>query len=288
MPPIADAPWPLLNVALACGEDRDALEAAARRLTAGDPSFAVSLDVESGFVLLHGPDEAGLDAAVGELKRDGRIAFEVGAAQVAYREVLGRTVEIERRRETGARLRIRFEPATTSSDCVFETAAPDLPPDLAIGVRDALEAAARGGLLAGYPVIGLKAVLIAADLGGDTPERFLGLAYLVFSALREQGAPYLAEPIVAVEVETPDPHLGAVVGDLNGRRAMIESLKGRDGFTVVAAQAPLVGLFGHADALDALGQGRIRLSTRYHGYAPVPRFGDDDPTPSGPALALRA
>lgn len=291
-------PWPLVQVTVApkLEVDRERLAAALVALGAEDPRLAVFTDRESGQTVLAGLSEAHLDLRIEALQR--RCELEVGAPQVAYRETLGRRGEIEhchRARIDGAlqvaRIRMVFEPGASGSGFVFDcTVGADLLPAACVaGVVRGLEAAKEDGLLAGFPVIDFKATLIDAawDDADASPPALEAAARAAFMELRKLGSPELLEPIMAIEVRAPADRLASVLADLKGRRGEIKGQSGQAGMAVIHAFAPLANLFGYANTLRAMSEGRGEFVLSFDRYAPIELSNAPLP-PFPPAMAMRA
>ncbi|MBU2399646.1 MAG: elongation factor G, partial [Alphaproteobacteria bacterium] len=229
--------------------DQEKLGVALAKLASEDPSFTVSTDHESGQTILKGMGELHLDIKIDILKRTYKVEATIGAPQVAYRESLGRKVDIDytHKKQTGgtgqfARVMITFEPGEPGSGFVFENSIVGgaVPKEYIPGVEKGLNSIKDSGLLAGFPLIDFKATLTDGKFH-DVDSSVLAFeiaARAAFRELKEKGAPKLLEPIMAVEVVTPEEYLGSVIGDLNGRRGMIQGQDMRGNATVVNAFVP--------------------------------------------------
>lgn len=278
-------------------EDHAALHDALAKLAADDPAFDTIIDPESGQTILRGASEAEIEARVASLSEQG-IGFNIGAPQVAYREALGRAVEIDHiyARVLGskgdfARVRLQFEPGVSGSGFVFENMAgpDDIPPEFVPAVRAGLEAARDAGLIAGFPVIDFKATLVGGafhDTDSSAPAFELA-ARRAFEELREKGAPELLEPIMTVEVLIPEGRMGDAIGDLNSRRGRISDRQRRGDVVLIRGDVPLSNMFGYGRTLDHLTDGLGRFTMAFSRYEPVPVF-DDDPRNFPPAIGMRA
>jgi len=278
--------------------DQEKLGVALQKLAAEDPSFTVSTDFESGQTILKGMGELHLDIKIDILKRTYKVEANIGAPQVAYRESLGRKVDIDytHKKQTGgtgqfARVMITFEPGEPGSGFVFESAIVGgaIPKEYIPGVEKGLASVKDNGLLAGFPLIDFKATLTDGKYH-DVDSSVLAFeiaSRAAFKELREKGAPKLLEPIMAVEVVTPEEYLGSVIGDLNGRyRGASPSQETRGDTIVVKAFAPLANMFGYASTLRGMSQGRAAFTMQYDHYAPVPQSEPpDDLFP--PAVGMR-
>ncbi|MDP2764701.1 MAG: elongation factor G [Brevundimonas sp.] len=267
--------------------DQEKLGVALAKLASEDPSFTVSTDHESGQTILKGMGELHLDIKIDILRRTYKVDATIGQPQVAYRESLGRKVDIDytHKKQTGgtgqfARVMITFEPGEPGSGFVFENSIVGgaVPKEYIPGVQKGLESIKDGGLLAGFPLIDFKATLIDGAYH-DVDSSVLAFeiaARAAFKELRTQGAPKLLEPIMAVEVVTPEDYLGSVIGDLNGRRGMIQGQDMRGNATVVNAFVPLANMFGYVNTLRGMSQGRAAFTMQYDHYEPVPQHVADE------------
>ncbi|WP_125257491.1 elongation factor G [Brevundimonas fluminis] len=282
-------PAPVIEIAVEpkSKADQEKLGVALAKLASEDPSFTVSTDHESGQTILKGMGELHLDIKIDILKRTYKVEANIGAPQVAYRESLGRKAEIDytHKKQTGgtgqfARVKLVFEPGEPGSGFVFESAIVGgaVPKEYIPGVQKGLESAKDNGLLAGFPLIDFKATLIDGAFH-DVDSSVLAFeiaSRAAFKELRTQGAPKLLEPIMAVEVVTPEEYLGSVIGDLNGRRGMIQGQDMRGNATVVNAFVPLANMFGYVNTLRGMSQGRAQFTMQYDHYDPVPQHVADE------------
>ena len=267
--------------------DQEKLGVALAKLASEDPSFTVSTDHESGQTILKGMGELHLDIKIDILKRTYKVEANIGAPQVAYRESLGRKVDIDytHKKQTGgtgqfARVMITFEPGEPGSGFVFENSIVGgaVPKEYIPGVEKGLTSAKDNGLLAGFPLIDFKATLTDGKFH-DVDSSVLAFeiaSRAAFRELKEKGAPKLLEPIMAVEVVTPEDYLGSVIGDLNGRRGMIQGQDMRGNATVVNAFVPLANMFGYVNTLRGMSQGRAAFTMQYDHYEPVPQHVADE------------
>ncbi|WGM47071.1 Elongation factor G [Brevundimonas sp. NIBR10] len=267
--------------------DQEKLGVALAKLASEDPSFTVSTDHESGQTILKGMGELHLDIKIDILKRTYKVEATIGAPQVAYRESLGRKVDIDytHKKQTGgtgqfARVMITFEPGEPGSGFVFENSIVGgaIPKEYIPGVEKGLNSSKDNGLLAGFPLIDFKATLTDGKFH-DVDSSVLAFeiaARAAFRELKDKGAPKLLEPIMAVEVVTPEDYLGSVIGDLNGRRGMIQGQDMRGNATVVNAFVPLANMFGYVNTLRGMSQGRAAFTMQYDHYEPVPQHVADE------------
>ena len=282
-------PAPVIEIAVEpkSKADQEKLGVALQKLAAEDPSFTVSTDHESGQTILKGMGELHLDIKIDILKRTYKVEANIGAPQVAYRESLGRKVDIDytHKKQTGgtgqfARVMLTFEPGEPGSGFVFENAIVGgaVPKEYIPGVQKGLESVKDNGLLAGFPLIDFKATLTDGKYH-DVDSSVLAFeiaSRAAFKELREKGAPKLLEPIMKVEVVTPEEYLGSVIGDLNSRRGMIQGQDMRGNATVVNAYVPLANMFGYVNTLRGMSQGRAQFSMVYDHYDPVPQHVADE------------
>jgi len=282
-------PAPVIEIAVEpkSKADQEKLGVALQKLAAEDPSFTVSTDHESGQTILKGMGELHLDIKIDILKRTYKVEANIGAPQVAYRESLSKKAEIDytHKKQTGgtgqfARVKLVFEPGEPGSGFVFESAIVGgaVPKEYVPGVVKGLESVKDNGLLAGFPVIDFKATLIDGAFH-DVDSSVLAFeiaSRAAFKELREKGAPKLLEPIMAVEVVTPEEYLGSVIGDLNSRRGMIQGQDMRGNATVVNAFVPLANMFGYVNTLRGMSQGRAQFTMQYDHYEQVPQHVADE------------
>jgi elongation factor G len=284
-----DFPEPVIELSIEpkTKADQEKLGVALQKLAQEDPSFRVSTDHESGQTILKGMGELHLDIKVDILRRTYKVDANVGAPQVAYRESLGRKAEIDytHKKQTGgsgqfARIKIVFEPGEPGSGFVFESKVigGNVPKEYIPGVEKGLEQAKENGLLAGFPVIDVKATLIdgAYHDVDSSVMAFEIAARAAFRELREKGSPKLLEPIMKVEVVTPDEYMGDVIGDLNSRRGQIQGTETRGNAQVVTAFVPLANMFGYVSTLRGMSQGRAQFTMQYDHYEAVPQVVADE------------
>ncbi len=267
--------------------DQEKLGVALAKMVAEDPSFTVHTDEESGQTIMKGMGELHLDIKVDILRRTYKVDANIGAPQVAYRESLGRKTDIDytHKKQTGgtgqfARVKLTFEPGEEGSGFVFESSivGGSIPKEFIPGVEKGLNSAKDNGLLAGFPVIDFKATLYDGGFH-DVDSSVLAFeiaSRAAFRELREKGAPKLLEPIMKVEVLTPDEYMGDVIGDLNSRRGQIQGTETRGNAQVVTAFVPLANMFGYVSQLRSFSQGRAQFTMQYDHYEPVPQAVADE------------
>jgi elongation factor G len=282
-------PAPVIEIAVEpkSKADQEKLGVALAKLAAEDPSFTVSTDHESGQTILKGMGELHLDIKIDILKRTYKVEANIGAPQVAYRETISRRTEIDytHKKQTGgtgqfARVKLVFEPGEPGSGFIFESAIVGgaVPKEYIPGVSKGLESAKENGLLAGFPVIDFKASLIDGAFH-DVDSSVLAFeiaSRAAFKELREKGGPKLLEPIMNVEVVTPEEYLGSVIGDLNGRRGQIQGQDMRGNATVINAFVPLANMFGYVNNLRGMSQGRANFTMQFSHYDTVPQVVADE------------
>jgi elongation factor G len=282
-------PAPVIEIAIEpkSKADQEKLGVALGKMVAEDPSFTVFTDQESGQTIMKGMGELHLDIKVDILKRTYKVEANIGAPQVAYRESLGRAVEIDytHKKQTGgtgqfARIKVQFAPGEPGSGFVFDSkvVGGSVPKEFVPGVEKGLESAKENGLLAGFPLIDFSATLVDGAYH-DVDSSVLAFeiaARAAFKELREKGAPKLLEPIMKVEVLTPDEYLGDVIGDLNSRRGQIQGTDQRGNAQVITAFVPLANMFGYIGNLRGMSQGRAQFTMQYDHYDTVPQAVADE------------
>jgi len=282
-------PEPVIEIAIEpkSKADQEKLGVALAKMVAEDPSFTVHTDQESGQTRLKGMGELHLDIKVDILKRTYKVEANIGAPQVAYRESLGKPTDIDytHKKQTGgtgqfARVKIKFEPGEPGTGFVFvnTTVGGSVPKEFVPGVQKGIESAKENGLLAGFPVIDFKATLYDGNYH-DVDSSVLAFeiaARAAFRELRDRGSPKLLEPIMKVEVLTPDEYMGDVIGDLNSRRGQIQGTETKGNAQVVTAFVPLANMFGYINTLRSFSQGRASFTMQYDHYDPVPQVVADE------------
>jgi elongation factor G len=282
-------PDPVIEVAIEpkTKADQEKMGVALNRLAQEDPSFRVSTDQESGQTILKGMGELHLDIKVDILRRTYKVDANVGAPQVAYRETLSRPVSIKytHKKQTGgsgqfAEVSIDFEPLPPGSGFVFENdvVGGSIPKEFIPAVEKGLKAQKESGLLAGFPVIDFKATLTDGKYHevDSNALTFDIAARAAFRELAAKGAVKLLEPIMKVEVVTPDEFTGGVIGDLLGRRGQVQGQDTRGNAAVIAAMVPLANMFGYINQLRSQTQGRAQYSMEFDHYMQVPQTVADE------------
>jgi elongation factor G len=276
-------PEPVIEIAIEpkSKADQEKLGVALAKLVAEDPSFRVTTDQESGQTILKGMGELHLDIKVDILKRTYKVEANIGAPQVAYREKITRAVthEYTHKKQTGgsgqfAQIKIIAEPLPAGGGFVFENevVGGTVPKEYIPGVEKGLESVLGSGVLAGFPVVDLKVRLIDGKYH-DVDSSALAFEICARACLREalqKGAPVLLEPIMKVEVVTPEDYTGSVIGDLNSRRGQIQGQDRRGNANVINAMVPLANMFGYVSNLRSMSQGRATFTMQFDHYEQVP------------------
>jgi elongation factor G len=292
------APWPLLQIAIEpkSKADQERLLIALSKLVDEDPWFHVKSDQESGQIIIAFVSELDLNIIVDRMRREFKVEVNVGAPQVAYRETITRRHEQDytHKKQTGgtgqfARVKIVFEPNPESSEFEFETKVVGgaVPKEYIPGVEKGINSVMISGPFAGFPMIGVKATLVDG-VYHDVDSSVLAFEIAGRACFREAASRLgvqLLEPIMKVEVVTPEDYVGNVIGELNGRRGQIRGQETRGMAVVVNAMVPLANMFKLEDTLRSRSKGQALLSASYAGYSPVPLPDDRDPPP---AMAIRA
>jgi len=278
-----DFPDPVIEIAIEpkSKADQEKLGVALSKLAAEDPSFRVSTDQESGQTILKGMGELHLDIKVDILKRTYKVDANIGAPQVAYREKSTKRVEIDEthKKQTGgagqfAKATIVFEPNTPGAGNVFESkiVGGAIPKEYIPGVEKGVSSAMTSGVLAGFPVVDVKATLIDGAYH-DVDSSVLAFELCARAASRRalrDGNSVLLEPIMKVEVTTPEDYTGAVMGDLLGRRGHVQGQDMRGNAVVINAMVPLANMFGYVNQLRSMSQGRANYTMQFDHYEQVP------------------
>ena len=282
-------PDPVIEVAVEpkTKADQEKMGVALARLAAEDPSFKVASDGESGQTVIKGMGELHLEILVDRMRREFNVAANVGPPQVAYRETITRTNQVDytHKKQTGgagqyARVKIVFEPLTSGSGYQFESKVHggSVPREFIPGVEKGLAASCQGGVISGFPVTDFKATLVDGD-SHDVDSSVLAFEIAARSAFREGMAgagPKMLEPIMRVEVVTPEEYMGDIIGDLNSRRGQVSDMDQRANARVIMAQVPLATMFGYVSVLRSMSQGRGQFTMHFDHYAQVPRQVSDE------------
>jgi len=282
-------PDPVIEIAVEpkSKADQEKLGVGLQRLAAEDPSFRVSTDHESGQTIMAGMGELHLDILVDRLKREFGVEANIGQPQVAYREALAKPVDIDytHKKQSGGsgqfgRVKIKFEPLEPGEGIVFENSVVggNVPREYIPGVEKGIRTMAETGLLAGFPVIDFKAELYdgAYHDVDSSVMAFEIAARAAFRQIKQEGKLKLLEPIMKVEVVTPDEYMGDVIGDLNSRRGMIEGTEMRGNANVINSMVPLANMFGYVNDLRSKTQGRAQFTMVFDHYAATPQAVADE------------
>ena len=282
-------PEPVIEVAVEpkTKADQEKMGLALNRLAQEDPSFRVSVDHESGQTVIKGMGELHLDILVDRMRREFKVDANVGAPQVAYRETLTKRAEIDytHKKQTGgsgqfARVKIIFEPGEPGSGFQFESkiVGGSVPKEYIPGVQKGVESVKDSGPLAGFPMIDFKATLIDGAYH-DVDSSVMAFEIASRAAFREgaqQAGVKLLEPIMKVEVVTPEEYMGDVIGDLNSRRGQISGTEQRGIAQVIHANVPLANMFGYVNTLRSMSQGRAQYTMQFDHYEQVPQAVSDE------------
>ncbi len=280
-------PAPVISVAIEpkTKSDQEKLGTAIQKLAEEDPTFQVQNDEETGQTVISGMGELHLEILVDRMRREFGVEANVGKPQVAYRETIRRTVEREDltyKKQTGgsgqfAKVQVKLEPLELTSDgpsyeFVNAVSGGRIPKEFIPSVDAGAQEALQYGILAGYPLVGVKFTLLDGGYHEvDSSEMAFKIAgSMVFKAAARKANPVLLEPMMAVEVTTPEENMGDVIGDLNSRRGLIQAMDERSGVRVVRALVPLSEMFGYVGDLRSKTQGRASYSMQFDSYAEVP------------------
>ncbi|WP_025134284.1 elongation factor G [Leucobacter sp. PH1c] len=285
-------PEPVIEVAIEpkTKGDQEKLGVAIQKLAEEDPTFRVSLNAETGQTVIAGMGELHLDILVDRMKREFKVEANVGKPQVAYRETIRRAVEkydYTHKKQTGgsgqfAKVQIALAPLEVEGDKIYEfedkvtggRVPREYIPSVNAGIQDAMEY----GILAGFPVVGVKASLLDGQYHDvDSSEMAFKIAgSMAFKEAARLAQPVILEPMMAVEVRTPEEYMGDVIGDLNSRRGQIQSMEDASGVKVVRALVPLSEMFGYIGDLRSKTSGRAVFSMTFDSYAEVPKAVADE------------
>jgi elongation factor G len=277
-------PEPVIEVAVEpkTKADQEKMGNALQRLAQEDPSFRVTVDQESGQTVIKGMGELHLEILVDRMKREFKVEANVGAPQVAYRETITKTAEIDytHKKQTGgtgqfARVKLVFSPQEAGAGFSFENKVIGgaVPKEYVPGVQKGLDSSRQSGVIAGFPVIDFKVELIDGAFH-DVDSSVLAFEIATRAAFKEgiqKAKPALLEPVMKVEVVTPDEFMGDVIGDLNARRGQVTGMDQRGNARVVNAMVPLANMFGYVNTLRSMTQGRAQYTMQFDHYEPVPQ-----------------
>jgi elongation factor G len=276
-------PEPVIEIAIEPNSkaDQEKMGTALHRLAQEDPSFRVKTDEESGQTIIAGMGELHLDIIVDRMKREFKVDANIGQPQVAYRETITQAADIDytHKKQTGgsgqfARIKVRFEPQEPGAGFAFESkvVGGNVPKEYVPGVEKGIASVMNNGVIAGFPMVDIKATLLDGAYH-EVDSSVLAFEIAGRAAFREgahKARPVLLEPIMKVEVVTPDDYAGGVIGDLNSRRGQVQGTEMRGNATVVNAMVPLANMFGYVNTLRSMSQGRAQYTMQFDHYAQVP------------------
>jgi elongation factor G len=276
-------PEPVIEIAVEpkSKADQERMGLALQRLAAEDPSFRISVDHESGQTIMKGMGELHLEILVDRMKREFKVEANVGAPQVAYRETITKRAEVDytHKKQSGgsgqyARITLVFEPNEPGVGYEFKSSIVGgaVPKEYIPGVEKGLKGAQDTGIIAGFPVVDFK-VELTDGAYHDVDSSALAFEIAARAAFKEgmqKAGPQLLEPMMKVEVVTPEEYMGDVIGDLNSRRGQISGMEDRGNAKVVMALVPLANMFGYINTLRSMSQGRAQYSMHFNHYEPVP------------------
>lgn len=280
-------PEPVIDVAIEpkTKGDQEKLSVAIQKLAEEDPTFRVKHDEETGQTVIGGMGELHLDILVDRMRREFKVEANVGKPQVAYRETIRRSVEkidYVHKKQTGgsgqyAKVQMTFEPLDPAEGELYEfsnkVTGGRIPREYIPSVDAGIQSAMQLGVLAGFPLVGVKAILLdGAAHDVDSSEMAFKIAgSMILKEAVRKADPVLLEPVMAVEVRTPEEYMGDVIGDINSRRGMILAMEDATGVKVIRATVPLSEMFGYVGDLRSKTQGRAVYSMQFDSYAEVPR-----------------
>ena len=264
-----------------CIRDREKMGVALQRLAAEDPSFKVSVDHESGQTVMKGMGELHLEILVDRMQREFKVDATVGAPQVAYRETITKPASIDytHKKQSGgagqfAKVVLEFEPLDKGKGVVFESkiVGGRVPKEYIPGVEKGIKSSTETGFLAGFPVIDFKCTLVDGAFH-DVDSSVMAFEIASRAAFREampKANAVLLEPMMKVEVVTPEEYMGDIIGDLNSRRGQVSGMEQRGVNHVVNSMVPLANMFGYVNNLRSMSQGRASYTMTFDHYEEVP------------------
>ncbi len=282
-------PDPVIEVAVEAKTkaDQEKMGTALSRLAAEDPSFRVSVDSDSGQTIIRGMGELHLEIIVDRMRREFKVEANVGAPQVAYRETISKKAECDytHKKQTGgagqfARVKLVIEPLETGGGVQFgnSVVGGSVPREFIPAVEKGVRGAAETGIIAGFPVIDFRVSLVGGA-SHDVDSSVMAFEIAGRAAFRElalKAAPKLLEPVMRVEVVTPEDYLGDVIGDLNGRRGHVKGMEPRGNAQVINSMVPLAQMFGYVNNLRSMSQGRATYTMHFDHYDTVPQVVSDE------------
>ncbi|MBN2909268.1 elongation factor G [Polycladomyces sp. WAk] len=277
-------PEPVISIAIEpqSKADQDKMAMALAKLAEEDPTFRTHTDEETGQTIISGMGELHLDIIVDRLRREFKVEAKVGKPQVAYKETFRKSAKVEGKfiRQTGGRgqyghVWIEFEPLPEGSGFVFENKIVGgvVPKEYIPAVQAGIEEAMQNGVLAGYPMVDIKATIFDGSYHDvDSSEMAFKIAgSLALKAAKDKCDPVLLEPIMKVEVVVPEEYMGDIMGDINSRRGRVEGMEARGGAQVIRGMVPLAEMFGYATSLRSKTQGRGTFTMQFDHYEEVPK-----------------
>ncbi len=277
-------PEPVIHIAVEpkTKDDQDRMGEALNKLAEEDPSFRMRFDQETGQTIISGMGELHLDVIVDRMKREFRVEANVGKPEVAYKETVRQSAKAEGRfvRQTGGRgqfgvARVEIEPTARGEGYEFvdKVVGGEVPREFIGPIEAGVKGALESGVLAGYPVVDVRVILLGGDYHQvDSSEMaFKTAGSMAFQAAMDKASPVLLEPMMRLEISTPDEYYGDVLGDISGRRGSITEYDQRGNLKVIRALVPLAETFGYATELRSLTTGRASYSMEFDHYAEVPR-----------------
>ena len=280
-------PDPVIEIAVEPNSknDQEKMSSGLQRLAAEDPSFRVSTDLESGQTIMKGMGELHLDILIDRLKREFKVEANIGAPQVAYRETISKEVEVDytHKKQSGgsgqfARVKMIFKPIEEGFEFENKVVGGSVPREYVPGVEKGLQSAKDTGVIAGFPVIDFGVELIDGA-SHDVDSSVLAFEIAARAAFREamqKAGPKLLEPVMKVEIITPEEYMGDIIGDLNSRRGNVGGMDQRGNARVVTAMVPLANMFGYVNTLRSMSQGRAQYSMQFDHYEQVPQAVADE------------
>ena len=282
-------PEPVIEIAVEpkSKADQEKMSTALQRLAAEDPSFRVSVDHESGQTIIKGMGELHLDIIVDRMKREFKVEANIGAPQVAYRETITREADEDytHKKQTGgsgqfARMSFKIRPAEPGAGFVFTNSIVGgaIPKEYIPGVQKGIEMAKESGIIAGFPVIDFEVDLYDGSYHDvdSSVMAFEIAARAAFKEAMQKAGPQLLEPMMKVEVVTPEEYMGDIIGDLNSRRGLVQGMDDRGNAKVINAFVPLANMFGYINTLRSMSQGRAQYTMLFDHYEPVPQAVADE------------
>jgi elongation factor G len=280
-------PDPVIEIAVEPNSknDQEKMSQGLARLAAEDPSFQVSTDNESGQTIMKGMGELHLDILIDRLKREFKVEANIGAPQVAYRETITKEVEVDytHKKQSGgsgqfARVKLIFKPIEEGYSFENKVVGGSVPREYVPGVEKGLVSAKDTGVIAGFPVIDFGVELIDGA-SHDVDSSVLAFEIAARAAFREamqKAAPRLLEPVMKVEIITPEEYMGDIIGDLNSRRGNVGGMDQRGNARVISAMVPLANMFGYVNTLRSMSQGRAQYTMQFDHYEQVPQAVADE------------